>query len=267
MQRRCNIVNMGDIDPIDLSRNLSKSTGLKFPLGNDILEDARLSEKTTEKVMLDLGRHLGIIHMIKGKMYGLIDPKMVGQGKLVGLHSSWYEFIIENFQRRFNEMEEVKKEERRTKKSITRLSNSNRKIMDEVLLQKKFVLEILEKNKKLIESAPSRFLNGNIHMGSIIVKKGRFVGFGDFHQPILGDPTDDLAYFSIMPQGEKYLPFVLRTWKERIKDENLEEKLHLYRLLESYRKIIKRYVKYRYLEDYSEPLRIAQKELAYYNKR
>lgn len=258
---------MSEIDPGSLYPFLSEKTGLKFPLGNDILESARLSESQMHDVISDLGRHLGLLHQIQGENYGPLDLGELDKGRLVGTHGSLYQLILETYKERLKMIDEALRAEQTGKGPKTELSNENRRLMNELLSKRNLVMKILEQNRELFDSAQSRFLNGNIHFGSIAVRDGKFVGLIDFRQVSLGDPVNDLAYFSVMPRGEKVLPLVLKGWKEKIDDHQVDEKLHLYRLLEAYRKIIRRYAKWKYLQSYPEPLKIAQEELAYYNRR
>ncbi|MFC1625521.1 phosphotransferase [Patescibacteria group bacterium] len=256
---------MKELDPRLVAAFLTERTNIIFPPGGDTFEDTYLENYQVENVMTTLGMCLGEIHKVEGYGYGLINSDKFAIGELVGRHSCWSNFILDNTKSRFDQMKSVLEQEEINDKHITELSDDKRKLMMNLLGRSKDVLSILEKEKKLMDDAPSSLLYGNVHLGNIVVDDGKLVGLRDFEQPLIGDPVDDLAYFSVMPEGEKYLSFVLNGWKEVINDPDLDKKLHLYRLIESYRKIYTRYINHHSLQDYSEPLSIAQKELRYYN--
>lgn len=259
---------MNNPNPGSINKILRAATSKKFPLGNDTLDSVRVSQKDTEKIMLDLGRHLALLHSVRGQGFGDIDPKAMDQDlKFVGQYNSWYALIADSFKYAVKNFREFEKQEKKAGRKLTKLSSNNRKLMEKIIGKKNVVLEIIKKHKEMLETVDSRFLNGNVYIGSIVVKNSKFVGLADFHQPFLGDPVDDLAYFSVMPRGNKYIKFVLAGWKETMSDLDFDEKMHFYRLLESFRKIIRRYTKHQYLEDYPEPLKIAEEELSYYNSR
>jgi len=259
---------MADIDPISLGNLLNKKSKIKYPLGYDIFENVRgkLSHDVTEKIMVDLGKYLGELHKLSGKRYGPIKPELLDSYELVGTHDSWYDFLFTNFNDKCKEMDEVLIEEKRSGKYKTKLSDGNRELMYNLLSKKDDVVKILNDHKVMLNTVIPKFLNGNVYAMNIILDRTKFVGLIDFHQSLLGDPVDELAYFSVM-DCDKYLESVLIGWNEKMSDKDLVEKLHLYRLLECYRKIIRRYVKYQSLEDHSEPLRIAAEELNYYNSK
>lgn len=259
---------MNNPNPGSVNKILRAATGKKFPLGNDTLDTVQVNQKDTEKIMLDLGRYLALLHSVRGLGFGELDPKAMDSDlKFVGQCNTWYELILDSFKYAIKNFHEFEKQEKKAGRKLTKLSSSNRKVMEKVIGKKDVVLVVIKKHKKMLEAVDSRFLNGNVYMGSIAVKNSKFVGLTDFHQPFLGDPVDDLAYFSVMPRGDKYIRFVLEGWKETMSDPFLDEKMHFYRLLESFRKIIRRYTKHQYLEDYPEPLKIAAEELSYYNSK
>ena len=258
---------MRSIDPVSLNYLLVKKTRLTFPLDCVSFEEvkSKLSNKQIEKIMFDFGKYLGELHQLTGSGYGFIDASLLDNYELKGSHKTWYDFWKENFDTGFKEMKKIEIEEKKTRKYRTNLSNKNRILMHELLDRKSEFLEIFEKNKKLINSSEPHFLNGNLYTKNITLRKGKFVGLADFQKSLLGDPVNELAYFSVMPEGNKYFPLMLKGWKTKVKVRDFEEKLHLYRLIESYRKIFTRYITHRYLDTYPEPLKIAQEELKYYN--
>lgn len=258
---------MADIDPVSMNYFLKRKTGINFPLDCVPFEEVKnnLSENEIKTIMNDLGIYLSKLNKLEGKRSGLVEPRALDKGELIGDSDSWYEFWMDNFKLGFDAMDKQLKEEKKSKEYKTNLDNKNRKLMYNLLDQKDKFLSVLKSNEKLINSNPSRFLNANVYTKNITIRNGKFVGLTDFSKALLGDPVDEIAYFSVMPDGNIYLPFVLETWQKEINDNDFEEKMHLYRLLESYRKIITRYVKHHYLDEYPEPLVIAQEELAYYN--
>lgn len=259
---------MNNPDPGNVNKILSTATGKKFPLGYDILETVRVSDEDMQRIMLDLGRYLAVLHSVRGDGFGDIDPKTMDNDlKFVGQYKNWYQLVLESFKYALENFQEFAKKEKTAGRKLTGLSNSNRKLMEKIIGKKDSIIKTIKAHKGILEVVDSRFLNGNVYMGSIVVNNSKFVGLADFHQPLLGDPVDDLAYFSVMPRGDKYIKFVLAGWSEKISDPALEEKMHFYRLLESFRKIVRRYTKHQYLEDYPEPLKIAAEELSYYNSK
>jgi len=253
-------------DPSNINHFLSLKTGQKFPLGLDVLEFSKISQGKVKKVIYDLGEHLAILHSIEGSGYGIINQEaMLKRQELMGSHKSWYDFLYERMEQTLKEAKKVFDREKSLGKFTSKISSDKREILMFCFEKSRDVFDILKNSKKMLDSAPSRFLNGNIHLGSIAIKDGGFMGLTDFKQTLLGDPVDDLAYFSIMPKGDELFPCLLKGWLTKMDEPDLKEKIHLYRLFESYRKIFKRYYKYKYLDDYPEPLYIAQGELGYYN--
>lgn len=255
-----------ELDQSRLSGFVEQSLGHKLPPGGEPLENLKLSESELRQVMVDLGQYLAKLHSIELVKYGPPDEAVFNEtGKLVGMYDSWYECILDFFNRQSELMDKTLKEEEISGRYWTFLSPQNRVIFLDLMAKRPLIREVIDKHRKIIEAVKPRLLNGNVYLGSIFVKKNSFVGLGDFGQILIGDPVDDLAYFSVMPKGEELTGWVRQGWEESIKDQDIEQKLHLYRLLEAYRKIFTRYLKHRYLETYPEPLRIAQEELNHYN--
>lgn len=260
---------MPDIDPVSLNYFLTKKTKLTFPLDCQSFEEVKdkLSKKQVEKIMLDLGIYLAKLHQVKGKGFGLVEPRSLDKDLLIGSHETWYDFWIDNFKLGFSEMKKIEKKEVKEGKYFTKMQQDNRAKMKSVLSKQDFFLGVLKRYKKMLTDIQPTFLNGNIYTKNITIRKGKFVGLADFSKALIGDPVDELAYFSVMPEGGKYLDIVLKSWNKIIKIKDFEERMHLYRLIESYRKIFTRYIKHKYLNDYPEPLIIAAKELAYFQNK
>lgn len=255
-----------ELDQNKLSDFVVGRLGVRFPPEGEPLENLKLSESEMRQVMADLGKYLAKLHSIELVKYGPPDESVFNNtGELVGTYDSWYECILDFFNRQSELMDKTLKEEEANGQHWTFLSPQNRAIFMDLMAKRPLVRGVMDKHRKVIDTAKSCLLNGNIHLGSIFVKENRFVGLGDFGQILIGDPVDDLAYFSMMPGGERLIGWVRQGWEELVKDQDFEQKLHLYRLFEAYRKIFTRYLKHRYLETYPEPLRIAQEELNHYN--
>lgn len=255
------------LDETKLKEVIFQLTGNRLPPKGQPLEDTTLSEAPTRRIMTDLGRYLGKLHNIELMGYGYIDEEdFIQIGQLRGRHRSFYDFWLDFFDSLSNEMHQELSKEKSTGLIQTPLSPKNRTKMESLLDRRPTVRDILMQNRSLLNSSPARLLNGNIHRGSIFVNQGDFSALADFSQLLIGDPVNDLAYFSVMPDGEKYLTEFRSGWIKTFKGEidNLDRRLHLYRLLEAYRKIFTRYTKHHYLEDYPEPLRIAEQELGYF---
>jgi len=225
----------------------------KFIGKGDPLSSANIDFSQMKSVLTSAGESLAEIHSIKLRGFG--PPK--SKNEFVGKYETWYEFITTFFDDYSRKID--------TGDFSTELSKANRSLFDKLMSKRDITRQLLEKNKNLINTAEPRLLNGNLHIGSILVKDKKFAGFGDFSQILIGDPVDDLAYFSVMPRGEKLLPYLLKGWEKTQKRKLSKEKMQLYRLLEAYRKVFSRFIKHGYLEIYPEPLFIAQKQLQYYN--
>lgn len=255
-----------ELDQSRLGGFVEWQLGHKLPPEGEPLESLRLSESELRQVMVDLGKYLAKLHSVELVKYGPPDETVFSNtGELVGTYNSWYEYILDFFKRQSELMDKTFKEEEANGQHWTFLSPQNRVIFMDLMAKRPLVREVMDEHRKVIDTANPRLLNGNIHLGRIFVKENRFVGLGDFGQILIGDPVDDLAYFSVMPKGERLVGWVRQGWEELFKDQDVEQKLHLYRFFEAYRKIFTRYLKHRYLETHPEPLRIAQEELNHYN--
>ncbi len=255
-------------DEMKLRGEIARFIARPFPPSGKPLEELSLDEITTRGIMEDLGKFLGRLHSIPREGYGWANGVLFNStGILKGQHRSFYDFWLEFFNSLSDEMHLTLIQEKKTGVSQTPLSPHNRELLEQLLDARSRVLRIMQQNRSLFDSAPAKFLNGNIHLGSIYVDKGKFSGLADFNQFLFGDPVDDLAYFSVMPHGEKYLADVHWGWTRSFKEEpdDYYPRLHLYRLLEAYRKIFTRYTRHHYLEDYPEPLEIAGQELGYFS--
>lgn len=255
-----------ELDQKKLFDFIAGNLGFRLPSEGEPLENLKLSESEMRQVMVDLGKYLAKLHCVELVKYGPPDETVFNKtGELVGTYNSWYGCILDFFDRQSELMDKTLKEEEVSGQHWTFLSPQNRVIFMDLIAKRPLVRDVMDKHRRIIDVANPRLLNGNIHLGSIFVKKNRFAGLGDFGQILIGDPVDDLAYFSVMPEGGGLIGWVRQGWEELSKDQDIEQKIHLYRLLEAYRKIFTRYLKHRYLETHPEPLCIAQEELNHYN--
>jgi hypothetical protein len=249
--------------------------GLGMPPKGQPMESTLLSEPQIQQVAVDLGHDLAMLHSKEGQGYGwllhnisdmpsIINTAMIPFRGFRAPNSNWYEFLTGFFDQQDHIMNRIREQEQTTG-PVTILSPEHREQMEDLWEKRPLARRLFEQRRSLLEGVQPNLLHGNIHPGSIYVDQGRYAGLGDFRAILLGDPVDDLAYFSLMPQGERLAPFVKQGWEEVKGSQDIAEKFHLYRLWESYRKIYTRYTKHHYLEDYPEPLTFAQQELAYFN--
>lgn len=258
---------MAEIDVERLDQLIKDQTGFSVRPTGQTLEESRLNTNDLMLVMDGLGRFLVNLHGMQIALDGPINVESFNSsGMLTGRNASWYGFMRTFFLGQSASMEQEQIKERTTGQFITYLSPNNRERMNLLLRKRERVSLILEEHKDLMEIGCGSLLNGNIHCGSIVIRDGKFVGLNDWGQMLSGDPVDDLAYLSIMPGLDYWYPRISAEWQRLTRDPHLTEKFHLYRLFESYRKIFTRYLNHHYLNDYPEPLAIAEEELKYYNR-
>jgi hypothetical protein len=252
-------------------RRLSKPVlGFGAPPGGESFEqnlaDNNLTPEQMVGVLGDVGRELARIHSTGGEGFGWINPlRAVVTRKFVARYESWDQFLIAFFDEQTAVMDEIFARERETGQYHTSMSDENRELLKYLHGQRPAVRDIYVRKQALLSGVDSQLLHGNVHIGSVFVDPyGKCIGLSDFTQMLLGDPIDDLAYFSVMPEGERLLPALQEGWKDATEDMDIEEKLHLYRLWQSFRKMCTRYAKHRYLDDYPEPLRIGLEELRHF---
>lgn len=237
------------------------------PEGVSLDEQLKKGSLTSEQLISILsktGKDLALIHARSGEEFGWINPlRTVITRKFVGQYGSWYEFLLAFYDKQGEELAGIRAQEKETGKQHTSLSVENREQFDYLYGKRVNVRMIFERNKALFsEVKEPKLLHGNLYKGSIFVdKQGNYKGLGDFSHMLLGDPLDDIAYFSVMPEGNRLVKFLQQGWIDATGTMNTEEKMHLYRLWESYRKIYTRYAKLRYLDREPGPLAIAREEI------
>lgn len=227
------------------------------------LEDGTLTQEQVVSVLVHTGYDLAQIHARTGEGFGWINLlKTAVTRKFVGEYGSWYEFLLAFYDKQTEVMDKVFAEEKETGRPHTPLSREYRDQLDYLHAQRPLVRDIFERKQKLLSEVRPQVLHGNFYIGSVFVdRKGEYAGMGNFTQMLVGDPVDDLAYFSVMPKGNELTQQVQQGWRDATGEMDIEEKMHLYRLWQSYRKTYTRYVKYRYLGDYPEPLAIGREEI------
>lgn len=251
----------------EIGRLIKPALGFGVPPEGQSLEqnltDGSLNQKQIIVVLQNVGQELAKINIVRGEGFGWVNPlRAVITRRFVGKHESWYEFLLAFYDQQTQTLDKVFAEEKETGKYHTPMSQENREQLDYLHSQRPLVRGILEKKKGLLSNVSPQLLHGNVYIGSIFVKpNGSYAGLGDFAQMLLGDPVDDLAYFSVMPKGDKLSPALQQGWKDATGEMDIEEKTHLYRLWQSYRKTYTRYIKHRYLNEYPEPLAIGREEI------
>lgn len=250
------------LDEEKLREALGTVAGLHFPPQGSPMGYQEYPSALSKEIMVDLGKYLTKLHSIELVGFGYIDEnKLNNVGELVGRYGSWFDFWRGFFESQVEDLDRVLEEERQSGQQ-TSLTQPQRVEFEYLLGGRSYVRDVIQNKKSLFLSAPGRLLNGNIHLESISISDGKFTGLEDFRQMLVGDPVDDLAYFSVMPRGQELVKYTKEGWS--IDVPNFDERFHLYRLLEAYRKIYTRYVKHHWLGDFPEPLLIAKEELSYF---
>lgn len=227
------------------------------------LHDGSLTQEQIASILENTGKELARVHAITGEGFGWINPlRTVITRKFVGKHESWYEFLLAFYDQQTQTLDATFAEEKESGKLHAPMSTENREQLKYLHSQRPLVRSIFEKKKILLSQVSPQVLHGNVYIGSIFVKPdGSYADLSDFTQMLVGDPIDDLAYFSIMPEGNTLSPALQQGWKDATGEMDTEEKIHLYRLWQSYRKTYTRYIKHRYLDKYPEPLAIGREEI------
>lgn len=227
------------------------------------LEKGNLTNDQLANIFPGVRHELTLIHAGTGEGFGWINPlKAFITHKFVGKYDSWHEFLLGFYDEQGKELEGIKAQEKETGKPHTILSKKHREQFDYLYGKRDLVRGILEKNGTLLSGTSPQLLHGNLYAGSIFVDgQGHFKGLGDFSQMLIGDPLDDIAYLSVMPKGDLLAKLLQQEWANTTDAMNIEEKMHLYRLWESYRKIYTRYKRWGYLDEVPEPLVIAIEEI------
>lgn len=247
------------------------------PKGSSIEKSSDLTSNEIDTAIFDLGKFLAQnIHPKEGQGFGPVDSKELFFRKdFKGNYKSWFEYLMKRFEAQTNELLEIRKMETDLLGSYSARLSPEKRDRFENLCSVSSITEVrtlLSDSKVILRDIQPNLIQGNLHLGNIYVSKGRFSGIEDFKQMNLGDSVDDLAYFSIMPGGEDLLPKLRLGWEEArgLGDvKAINERLHLYRLLQSYRKISTRYRKddkprHGNLNDHPEPLYIAAQEMKYF---
>ncbi|MDO8638766.1 MAG: hypothetical protein Q7R43_04265 [Candidatus Daviesbacteria bacterium] len=234
-----------------------------WPLGTPV-PDSRLRVYQMSEIMVDVGRDLAKLHVKQGEGYGPVDNRETFVfGRFKAHYRTWPEYLTDRFQKQGDHLEKVIDKEVENGTYLSGLS-AEQKIQHDVNLEKRpFVSDLMKKFYPILLPVKPHLLHGNIHKDIIFTKEEKYAGLGDYSQMVLGDPVNDLAYASIMPDGDEWKMKILQGWGETQNDPDLEKKMHLYRLLESYRKIYTRYVKHHWLGAYPQPFDIAQQEISH----
>lgn len=227
------------------------------------LDNESLSQDQITAVLINAGKDVAKIHAHFGIGFGWIDPtRAIITRKFVGQHKSWYEFLIAFYDQQTRVLDNIFDNEKETNVFHAPMSSENRDQLKYLHSQRPLVRGLFESKRALLLNVLPQVLHGNVYIGSVFVKNdGTYAGLTDFTQMLNGDPVDDLAYLSVMPKGDELVASLQQGWKDTTGEMDIEEKMHLYRLWQSYRKIYTRYAKHRYLDEYPEPLVIAQQEI------
>lgn len=247
-----------------LGRAVKFRAGLGYPPSGFPLVEANLTPIQQNLVMAKLGTYLATeIHSREGWGFGDIHPiKFLLNGQFQAKYSSWSEFLINKFDDHSRLMLAMKENHEPRFGPLTTLTPEQREQFDYVWGFRPAFRQLLNDSVLLLDDRfSSRLLQGNLHLGNIYVEGNHFKGLADFKQMVLGDPVDDLAYFSVMPGGNSLLPSLKYSWQEHFSEPDFDEKFHLYRLWQAYRKISTRYLNHKNLDQYPEPLEIAEREL------
>lgn len=216
----------------------------------------RVEKELWPRLLNEVGEQMSLVYDIRMPGFGPIDTGVFRKnGKVVGSRESWFEYIEQNFIKRFEEIVKKVKEESLKNFEDTNLNRDQLKKLLEIVERRE---EIKEKTKFTKDDHPEFFslIHGDLHFDHFIIKNGRLSGIIDFNKTYIGDPTYDIAYFSVMPHGSLY--------KELIKGGNIHINYKVfkkYRLLVATRKIHTRYIRHDYLHDYPKILDVVINEL------
>lgn len=202
------------------------------------------------RILRSVGKQLSMIYKIKFPGFGPIDvDKFRNTGELVGSFDSWTEYLKDNFDKKIDGVAKKAKIQESNGFAHTNLSKLQidklLKIVDGAGLIKNKI------NKDIDMKAGHSLIQGDPHFEHFLVDKGKLSGIIDFNKTLIGDPLYDIAYFSVMPNGE-YYPDLLE--KSGIKMD--KELFEIYRLLIATGKIYTRYVEFDYLNRFSNVLDI-----------
>jgi hypothetical protein len=239
------------------------------------LNDKTLSQEQIRIILKQTGHELALIHTRTGEGFGWIFGKETGKAKpmlkilktsitrkFTGDNETWYEFLLNFFDNQTEVMKKIFENEHQTGKYHTDLSKEHREKLVYLHSQRGAVRNIFESRRELLSAVESHFLHGNVYHGNIVVNKNNtYAGLDDFSAALMGDPTDDLAYTYVMPNGKEFEPIIQSGWEETSGKKVDEENMRVLILWEAYRKNYTRYANHRYLDDYPEPLQIAIEEL------
>ncbi len=216
----------------------------------------QIDQQYWPSILEEVGQQLSSLYGVKMEGYGEIDKnEFRATGKMIGKSSSWIGSIVEVFELKIKALEAKITEERTEGFKDSNLTSVQIgkivTVLDNIPRVRERILQI-ENGEQSVGS----LIHADIHFEHILVNNGRLAGIIDFNKTLVGDPLFDIAYYSVMPNGE-YYPHIKRTanveWEE--------DRFHLYRLLMSIRKIHTRYVAYNHLAQQPKVLDIAIEEI------
>lgn len=218
----------------------------------------RLPEKDWPGVLLEVGRNLKGLYEIRIPGYGGLDLKEYRKtGKLKGEFEKWSAYFDYMLKSHFTgEVEKRLNEDRASGFKDSKLSATEADKVTEIVSRVGEIGERLNSAAPLMDKVDGRLIHHDISFEHILVDKGKFSGLIDFNHAASGDPLYDIAYFSVMQEGDLYKYLMEGT------GVNMNEELFsFYRLITAAAKIHTRYVRHNYLHENPEILDIALGEL------
>ncbi|SRR5258708_6613903 len=208
------------------------------------------------QVFHEVGEEMAKLYEINVPGFGQIDLKYFREtGTLKGESNSWFEFINTLFEsRKLQIIAKIKKD----KENRFEGSKLNVTQIDKLLEISSRCDEIDKKISKLATDVDkASILHGDLHREHFIVNNRHLTGIIDFNKTWVGDPLFDIAYASIMSNGEKFYKNLLKGSRVKMNEDNF----HLYRLMLAFGKIYTRYIQFDYLHEHSDILDFALEEL------
>lgn len=224
-------------------------------LGVNLLE---VDRQLWPEILKGVGRQLSYMHAIRLDGFGILDPQIFRKnGTLVGTYNSLVEALETTLFPLVETIRQKIEKEKREDFANSRLPSKRRDQIGEILVRMDEVRIRIEKSKTDFRGVgDGRLIHHDIHFEHILVHDGKLSGLIDFNHAAVGDPLFDIAYFSVMPNGELY--------EHLLEGSGVQfdaERFHLYRLLISIGKIHTRYIENDYLHEYPEVLDYALEEL------
>lgn len=215
----------------------------------------KLPLKIWPSILEEVGQQLSMLYQVKVKGFGLADVMHYRKtGQIVGSNDSWKKAINDICMESFDQIIQKIKMEKNENFVNSKLTEEQKiKLLyiydnfDQIILK----LNIIEDFDE-----DSSILHGDLHGEHFIVKDNHLNGIIDFNKTIVGDPLFEIAYLSVMPNGDLY--------KHLLKTSGVKldiKRFNLYRLLIAARKIHTRYVRFDYLHQYPEILDVVIEEL------